>query len=144
VFPTSVVEAFWFQHILSALRSCSYIAWKDRRSISKVYSSCNVSHSSRCHRPLRIQVSHCNSVVVYVRINAKAAATKKGMCEITDGRWGSGDQDDGIKVELTYHDVSPPLCTNGGSKALHRNIQIAAAKHLGATHFEFHSFQWPP
>ena len=27
------------------------------------------------------------------------------VCEITEGRWGSGDQYDGIKVELTY-DVS--------------------------------------
>lgn len=44
-------------------------------------------------------------------------------CEITEGRWGSGDQDDGIKkVELTY-DVSPPIADPKlGSK---RNIQIA-------------------
>lgn len=55
-----------------------------------------------------------------LRIVSNAAASssqqqkteKGGMCEITDGRWGSGDQDDDeIKVELT-NDVSPPHCTN--------------------------------
>lgn len=51
---------------------------------------------------------------VVIRINA-SSSQRKGKCAITE-IMGSGDQDDGIKVELAY-DVSPPLCTKGGSKA---------------------------